>query len=770
MPSRPATRMVSTPAVAGTSQTVTLPLVEELCNSNFLDVLLPAAEATDVSMAPAGEASRNPMMDALKSTANQTLTWNGSPAFESTGSAMLDAFQHLNRYASWDIIDSCLSKAWEEDPALTLRLIWNTRSIHDGKSEKELFYQAYAWLYKNHPRTAITNLPQLVAPVCKRKQKDGKRRHGAAHGYWKDLLNILLLATSDELGGLFIPSNAKALHHPKQAPTVSYWTKYRKREGILLAGESPVEAPAAKTPAERAARVAEHVKLNAERKAKAKAERAKAAAEAYGHLERKLKDKKYRALYIAVARLFADKLAEDLQILQKLRGLPDNKEHRKERSDLLWQLSLAGKWAPTPGQAHDRRTNIATAVCYLLRESGHIRSSVPPQGQSGWQVLETHIFRSYYQRWVLTPLRAALRVPEPLMSANRWTEIQYNRVPSVCMNVNMVHFARHDRDGFLRYMVDVESGKKTISGATLMPYEVVKGVMDLEQDLCYEPDARAKKPSLQDVKKDMAEMKLRALEGQWKSLVARLRESGTMENSLAVCDVSGSMMWANANQKNVQPIYPAIALSLILAQLGKPPFNNGFITFSANPKFVQVDVETNGLRKSVQQMVKAEWEMNTNLHAVFVDLLLPLAIKNEIRQEDMIKRLFIFSDMQFDSAEGTSVDPADWQTNHDAIEKAYHAAGYELPEIVYWNLCDCFASVPVDAERTGVALMSGFSSAMLKTFMGEDDESEQEDWIAVDEKGDVKLDAQAGKEEFNPINIMKKILSRASYDGLVIVD
>ncbi|EPQ55367.1 hypothetical protein GLOTRDRAFT_106062 [Gloeophyllum trabeum ATCC 11539] len=648
-------------------------------------------------------------MDALKSTANQTLTWNGSPAFESTGSAMLDAFQHLNRYASWDIIDSCLSKAWEEDPALTLRLIWNTRSIHDGKSEKELFYQAYAWLYKNHPRTAITNLPQLVAPVCKRKQKDGKRRHGASHGYWKDLLNILLLATSDELGGL-------------------------------------------------AARVAEHVKLNAERKAKAKAERAKAAAEAYGHLERKLKDKKYRALYIAVARLFADKLAEDLQILQKLRGLPDNKEHRKERSDLLWQLSLAGKWAPTPGQAHDRRTNIATAVCYLLRESGHIRSSVPPQGRSGWQVLETHIFRSYYQRWVLTPLRAALRVPEPLMSANRWTEIQYNRVPSVCMNVNMVHFARHDRDGFLRYMVNVESGKKTISGATLMPYEVVKGVMDLEQDLCYEPDARAKKPSLQDVKKDMAEMKLRVLEGQWKSLVARLRESGAVENSLAVCDVSGSMMWANANQKNVQPIYPAIALSLILAQLGKPPFNNGFITFSANPKFVQVDVETNGLRKSVQQMVKAEWGMNTNLHAVFVDLLLPLAIKNEIRQEDMIKRLFIFSDMQFDSAEGTSVDPADWQTNHDAIEKAYHAAGYEMPEIVYWNLCDCFASVPVEAERTGVALMSGFSSAMLKTFMGEDDESEQEDWIA------------AGKEEFNPINIMKKILSRASYDGLVIVD
>ena len=32
-------------------------------------------------------------------------------------------------------------QAWAEDPDLTLKIIWNLRSIHDGKSEKEGFYR-----------------------------------------------------------------------------------------------------------------------------------------------------------------------------------------------------------------------------------------------------------------------------------------------------------------------------------------------------------------------------------------------------------------------------------------------------------------------------------------------------------------------------------------------------------------------------------------------------------------------------------------------------
>jgi hypothetical protein len=132
----------------------------------------------------------------------------------------------------------------------------------------------------------------------------------------------------------------------------------------------------------------------------------------------------------------------------------------------------------------------------------------------------------------------------------------------------------------------------------------------------------------------------------------------------------------------------------------------------------------------------------------------------------MIKQLFIFSDMQFDDGVGTSADAAQWETNHDAIEKAYIAAGYDAPEIVYWNLMDrANATTPVTAERKGVALMSGFSPAMLKVFMGEINPEDAE-WE------DIKDDAKPLKEKamFDPISVMEKALLRKSYDGLVVID
>jgi hypothetical protein len=61
---------------------------------------------------------------------------------------------------------------------------------------------AFGWLYDNHPRTAITNLHVLVEPVCVKSEEDP----GRAHGYWKDLLNIIALATVDELSNIAKPS------------------------------------------------------------------------------------------------------------------------------------------------------------------------------------------------------------------------------------------------------------------------------------------------------------------------------------------------------------------------------------------------------------------------------------------------------------------------------------------------------------------------------------------------------------------------------------
>ncbi|KAJ7679294.1 hypothetical protein DFH06DRAFT_974655 [Mycena polygramma] len=691
-------------------------------------------------------------MDALQQFSHRTRTENYAPAYNSTLSPTLDAFQKLTQYSYGDQVGELLDKAWAEDPNLTLKIIWNLRSIHDGKSEKEGFYRAFGWLYDNHPRTAIQNLHLLVKPVC---MKPGSER-GRAHGYWKDILNILALATVDELSNISKP--AQFLH---KLPARKGDKSTSKPFGFKLdrpKREARVPKPDLQTI-----------------KPVIKAQRAVVGAMNHARLERKLADPKYRALYVAVARLFADRLLLDLgHFLES-----ETAESTETRRSLLGNLSLAPKWAPSLLGTHDRHTNIATAISRLIY---HAKDALPtltfpsalanhpaPDGAEA-----TGIMRSFYRRWLLTPLRAASLVTETFMSANRWTEITYSRVSSVCMKNNNKHFFAHDPAGFQKYLLSVEKGDRTISGATLLPHELIARLYTLSSAPAWE-----KYPLVRKHLEEKAALEVRVLEAQWKTLVQNLRDAGTIENSIAVCDVSGSMgfLGGQFDAKRVQPIVPALSLSLLLAQLARPPFNGGFITFSQNPKFVRLDPAAS-LYDTVMGMHSAEWGMNTDLQAVFMRLLLPLAIKHKVKPEDMIKRVFVFSDMQFDQGASAGLrawDPhygsatGTWETNYDVIEKAFKRAGYEVPQIVYWNLSD-YDTVEVLADRKGVGLMSGFSPSMLKVFMGEEVTEELE---AASEEGEeaapVSLEEKA-KAEFNPLNIMKKALSRPSFDGLVVVD
>lgn len=135
-------RSMATKSIARTSQKVTLPEIPQLFNPDFLNVLIPEskADAMDVNENKANvQAPTNPLMTALM-TDNRTFTENMAPALSSTGSATLDAFNGLNAW-SFKEVNKALENAWAEDPGVTLRIIWNMRSIHDGKGEKELFYR-----------------------------------------------------------------------------------------------------------------------------------------------------------------------------------------------------------------------------------------------------------------------------------------------------------------------------------------------------------------------------------------------------------------------------------------------------------------------------------------------------------------------------------------------------------------------------------------------------------------------------------------------------
>lgn len=556
-----------------------------------------------------------------------------------------------------------------------------------------------------------------------------------SHGYWKDLLNILALETVGELSN--ISSQSTFLHSPRTSTS-----RYKRRPSSRVKSIFQNIVPIVRAP--NVASVTREAKN----------------AQAYQRLCKKLTEPKFRALFIAVARLFTDQLLTDVDILEQLKSV----HAAQDRSDLFSKLSLAGKWAPSPGGSHDRVTNIATAIAELIYVSQAISGYPSVLKTSISEVERAHVLRSFYQRWFLTELRRAQSCPEPLMSANRWKEIQYARVPSICMNNNKEHFIKHDPEGFEKYLLDVESGKSKISGATLLPHELVA------QAVAASSAGRASSfPSVQEARNKLRMAETRVVESQWKTLISNLRESGSIDNAIAICDVSGSMgsLHTKYDKKRVQPILPAISLSLVLASLAKPPFNGGFITFSATPQFVTLDMEK-PLAQLVTDMAGAHWTMNTDFSAVFLKLLLPLAVKNRVKQEDMIKRLFVFSDMQFDQAR--TGDSSSWETNHDVIEKAYEKAGYEVPQIVYWDLSagSRMTKEVESATKKGVAMMNGFSPAMMKVFMGE--EEELVEWEKLDEDGMSVTVVEKNEEEFNPYNVMKKALMKPSFDKLVVVD
>lgn len=90
----------------------------------------------------------------------------------------------------------------------------------------------------------------------------------------------------------------------------------------------------------------------------------------------------------------------------------------------------------------------------------------------------------------------------------------------------------------------------------------------------------------------------------------------------------------------------SIGLSLLLSQIAPPPFNSTFLTFSSEPQLVELD-STDGFVANVHKMGRANWGQSTNILATF-RLILQRSVEAKLEPSFMIKRLFIFSDMQFD--------------------------------------------------------------------------------------------------------------------------
>lgn len=340
-------------------------------------------------------------------------------------------------------------------------------------------------------------------------------------------------------------------------------------------------------------------------------------------LENRLQDKKFQALYITVVQIFTNQLRADISATAP---------------------SFAAKWVPTPGHSADKQLLFASALATVLFGGD----------------------RNKLQK-VLTKLRKELKVPEVEMVKGPW-KIDYPRVshydrskadfqvPSRAMSRSAEHFETHDPDGFNRYLDQVALGTKSISGASLFPHEI-----------------------LMDAMKGGRDVASRIADLQWKSLIESIASSGQLTNCLAIADVSGSMGSFGGDKKMPTPLTVCIALTLLLGELAAEPWNGCFFTFSSEPTCESIDPKL-PLSKRASTVQQAHWEMSTAYYKVF-DLILERAKQSQLKPEDMVKKLFVFSDMQFDQATGGG------QSNeHQKVREKFKAAGYPMPELVYWNL------------------------------------------------------------------------------------
>lgn len=278
-------------------------------------------------------------------------------------------------------------------------------------------------------------------------------------------------------------------------------------------------------------------------------------------------------------------------------------------------------------------------------------------------------------------------VVETQMCAGDWDNINFSHVPSVAARNYKKAFGRRT-PAFAEYVAKLVSGDKTVkvNANAIFPHDVLKGVIG---SYC--------------AKLDKTETD--HIVAQWDALPNYVGDASIMP----IVDVSGSMSTPAGKNTSVTCMDVSVSLGLYLADKNKGVFKDTFLTFSDKPELVTLK---GNIVQKVAQMSSSDWEMSTNLNAA-MNKILDVAVKGAVPASDMPKMLLILSDMQFNQCAKHD------DTAMQMIERKFEAAGYTVPQIVFWNLKSS-DNVPVAADKSGAALVSGFSPSIMTSLLAAD--------------------------------------------------
>jgi len=302
-------------------------------------------------------------------------------------------------------------------------------------------------------------------------------------------------------------------------------------------------------------------------------------------------------------------------------------------------------------------------------------------------------------RKTLSKLREQINIVERKMSANDWHTIDYSKLPSRAGLIYRQAFLRHDEEGYKKYLEGLQNGIQKINAQTLYPYDVVLPI--LEKTYAYR------------YRDQITPEEIKLLEAQWNALPNYIGEK--KEDSLVMCDCSGSMYF--------KPLSIAISLAMYIAERNKGAFHNYFMTFSSRPNLVKI---TGGnIVEKVMNIAKHNFIESTNIEKA-LKVILDTAVKNNLPKDQMVKKLYIVSDMQFDMAtEGASVHI------FKRMKQKFEEAGYDFPHIVFWNVNAFETNTQFTMNDVGVQLVSGSSPSVLRYLLETDSKTPYELMLEV---------------------------------------
>ena len=329
-------------------------------------------------------------------------------------------------------------------------------------------------------------------------------------------------------------------------------------------------------------------------------------------------------------------------------------------------VSLMAKWLPSVNASSKETVRIAKKIARAMNMSD----------------------ASY--RKMLSSLRAYIKILENNLRTKDYS-FEYEKQPSKAIFKYRKAFIRNDEERYSAFIEKAKADPSALKTSTLTPYDIVSKIIRLRRG------AYGFKPGYVEMSQDERNV----LDATWNALENYVNS----DNTLAVVDGSGSMYggWG------VMPAAVAESLGIYFAERNKGAFKNHFITFSANPKLVEI--KGKDIVEKVQYCMGFNECSNTNIGKTF-DLILNTAVKNRLKQSDMPSRLIIISDMEFDvCADDSSM------SNFENAKAKFEKKGYVLPQLVFWNVNSFNRQQPVRKNEQGATLVSGMSPqifAMLK--------------------------------------------------------